>query len=86
MSVVGQPPSAMTHHAHINPHPNSRHLLERWLLEPKRPSQDALSVLDHVLSIVERVGPVVVGVLIAVAVVVLFGASLVIVLLTGRGW
>jgi|HubBroStandDraft_6_1064221.scaffolds.fasta_scaffold21659_3 hypothetical protein len=62
----------MTHsNAYIKPaHPPNR-TLERWLIEPQRPTREALGVLDHVLSIVEHVAPVVAGVALAIGAVVL---------------
>jgi hypothetical protein len=62
----------MTHsNAYIKPAPHPNRTLERWLIEPQRPTREALGVLDRVLSIVEHVAPVVAGVVLAIGAVVL---------------
>jgi hypothetical protein len=61
----------MSHHAHINPPPHPRPLVERWLLEPERPGRDGLAFLGRVLSILQHAAPILAGVLLAAAAVVL---------------
>jgi hypothetical protein len=67
----------MTHRHHIHPYPHPRRRLESWLLEPERPTREGLAVLDHALSIMERVAPLVAGVALATGAVVLLARFLV---------
>jgi hypothetical protein len=56
---------------YIKPAHRPNPLIERWLIEPDRPWHEASAVLDHALSVAERVVPIVLGVLLAAVAVVL---------------